>query len=238
MPPYARMHEAMSIRFSLPRNAPSDAFFNDMPTEVREFLKYGFAQLETFPQDALVRLATQATRWLDPVEPAPEIEVLAREFNVDEQCMSAVVAVVTLQASALFAGMNPMPLEIFVTRAMSGGILNEDHAAATRAFAEQQLKPQSAAFSDALARANSSTDIVPSFQDLDTTIDLRVAAVNEERVVTVPIVVATLRTDVRDQRLVFQMTPRDVGQLLQELKELAERIDRAKGVVTQPVRRK
>ena len=228
----------MSVRFSLPRSAPSETFFEGMPPEVREFLKSGFAQLGTFPQDSLARIASQAYRWLDPAEPAPKIETLAREFKVNEPTMSAVVAVVTLQASALFAETNSLPLEVFVSKATSEGVLDEDHAQMIGAFGEKHLKPRRVEFSDALARANSSTDIVPSFQDLGTTIDLRVAAIDEERVVTVPIVVATIRTDIRDQRLVFQMTPRDVGQLLQELTDLARQLDRFKGVSAQPVRRK
>lgn len=227
----------MSIRFSLPqsRSASSDVFFRNMPAEVREFLKAGFAQLETFSQDSLEKIARQASGWLDPAESVPEIEAIAREFKVDGLTMSKVVAAVTLQASALFAGINPMPLKVFVSEVTNRGILKEDHAPTILAFGKQHLNPRSSAFFEALARANSSTDIVPSFQDLNTTIDLRVAAVTEERVVTVPIVVATMRTDVQDQRLVFQMTPRDVGQLLQELGDLAKLLDRFKGATTQPV---
>ena len=232
------MHRVMSVRFSLPRVGPGDAFFKNMPPEAREFLKSGFAELEKFSQDSLERIASQASGWLDPSESAPEVDSIAREFKVDESTMSAVVAVVTLQASALFAGINPMPLEVFISKATSGGILREDHAPTILAFGEHHLKPRSTAYIDALARANSSTDIVPSFEDLDTTIDLRVAAVNEGRVVTVPIVVATMRTDVRDRRLTFQMTPRDVSQLVQDLKDLSERLDSFKGATTQPVRRK
>ena len=228
----------MSVRISLPRNAPRDAFFKDMPPEAREFLKSGFAQLVTFPPESLTNVASQVIRWLDPTDPAPEIDVLARELKVDQQTMNAIMAAVTVQATALFAGMYRMPLDMFVKNAINAGILESDHANAVKDFSHNYIETRSAAFADALARANSSTEIVPSFQDLDTTIDLRVAVVNDQRVVTVPMVIATLRTDVRDQKLIFQMTPRDVGQLLQQLEAITKQLDRSKGLTDQSVSRR
>ena len=236
--PYATMHRVMSIRIPVPPNAPSDAFFRGMPAEVRDFLKSGFSQLATFPPRSLANIASRVNRWLDPAEPAPEIDALARKFKVDQPTMSAIVAAVTFQASALSAGIHPGPLEVFVTKATDAGILKREYAPKIQEFGDKYLVPRSAALSDALACANSSTDIIPSFLELETTIELRVAAFDDQRIVTVPIVIAALRTDVRDQKLIFQMTPRDVGQLLQKLEAITKKLDRSKVVKTQLVSRK
>ena len=224
----------MSPQLTLPTAVPGDAFFDDMPPEVIEFLESGFSQLVPLPPESLKSIVSQAIRWFDPTEPAPEVGTLARESKVDAPTMNAIMAAVTFQASALFAARHSMPLHAFVTKAINTGVLKKDYAPTVQAFGNEYLEPRSAAIRDALARANSSVRIVPSFQSLDTTIDLRIADVTDERVVTMPVVIATLRTDVSDRELLFQMTPRDVGQLLRRLEAVTKQLTRLKGMTTQP----
>ena len=224
----------MNPQFTLPTAVPGDAFFDDMPPELREILESGFSQLVTLPPESLKSIVSQAIRCFDPTEPAPEVGTLARESKVDAPTMNAIMAAVTLQASALFAARHSMPLHAFVTKAINIGVLKKDYAPTVQAFGNEYLEPRSAAIRDALARANSSVRIVPSFQSLDTTIDLRIADVNDERVVTMPVVIATLQTDVSDRELLFQMTPRDVGQLLRKLEAVTKQLTRLKGMTTQP----
>jgi hypothetical protein len=209
-----------------------------MPKEVREVLESGFSQLATLPKKSLKSVASQVTRWLDPSEPEPEIDVLARGFGVAVPTMSRIVAAVTFQASALFAGPKPMPLSTFVSKATSAGVLKEGYATAIEKFVKIYLIPRRSALVEALARANASSRQVPSFQNLVTTIDLRVVRVTDQRVVTTPIVIATMRTDVQDQELLFQMTPRDVGGLVQQLTDVTKRLARCKGMTTQLASRK
>ena len=223
----------MSLQFTIPTAVPGDAFFDEMPPEVSEFLECGFSQLVTLPPESLKSIVSQAIRWFDPTEPKPEVDTLARESKVDVATMKAIMAAVTLQASALFATRHPMPLQAFVTKAINTGVLMKDYAPTVQAFGNEYLEPRSAAIRDALARVNSSIHIVPSFQNLDTTIDLRIADVNDKRVVTMPVVIATLRTDVSDRKLLFQMTPRDVGQLLRKLEAVTKQLTRLKGMTTQ-----
>ena len=220
----------MTLQFAVPATAFDDAFFDDMPTEVRAFLASGFSQLVTLPPESLKSLADQVIRSLDPSEPAPEIGTVARELDVDVSTMQAIMAAGTLQASALFGALHPMSLSTFVTKAISARVMEQEYAPAVQAFYKEHLDPYRAALYDALARAYSSTLIVPSFRSLATTIDLRVAHTNDERAVTIPIVIATLRTDIEDQELLFQMTPRDVGQLLKRLETLKKQLTRSKSM--------
>ena len=223
----------MNIQFTVPATAFDDTFFEDMPTEVRAFLASGFSQLVTLPPESLKSLAGQVITWLDPSEPAPDIGTVAREFDVDVSTMKVIMAAVTLQASALFAVRHPMPLSTFITKALNAGFLKQEFAPAAKAFYKEHLDPHRAALFDALARAHSSTLIVPSFRSLATTIDLRVATANDQRALTMPIVIATLRTDIEDQELLFQMTPRDVGQLLRQLETLTKRLTHTKSMTIQ-----
>ena len=218
----------MSLGLLVPTSVRSDVFFEQMPTNVREYLGTGFSKLAKLPQASLTGVASQVNGWLDPVEPGPEIDSLARKFKVGHPDMAAIIGAVSLLASACFGGPSPMPLDTFVAKAKKAGILRASDAAEIQVFGDEFLTPHRLALFDALARENSSTNIVPSFQHLATAVDLRVVAVNDERVVTVPVVIATLQTDVGDKELLFQMTPRDVDQLLRQLQELSEQLSRSK----------
>ena len=199
-----------------------------MPANVREVMKSGFSHLGTLPRESLAIIAGQVIAWLDPSEPAPEIGTLARECNVDVSAMDAIQAAVTFEVSLLFNPKHQVSLPTFISKATTSVILDRNDASAVQAFSETHLQPLGAALSDALARAGSSLQHVPSFDRLETTIDLRVAAVDGHRVVTVPVVIATLRTDVNDRELLFQMTRRDVVELMKQLEEIAERLTQSK----------
>lgn len=210
--------------------------FENMPSEVREFLKVGYSHLSAIPAASLDVIANRVREWLDPACAEPDVAVLARDLGVDVETVESLKAAVMLQTTAIFSGVRSMPLETFVTRAMNAGALKEEHAAAVKRFGDEYLNKHHADIGDAIARAQSSTHIVPSFRSIDATIDLRVATVREHRVVTMPMAIATLQTDVRDRNLIFQMTARDVDQLLQQLKTIGEQLSYARDMTTQGTR--
>lgn len=222
----------MNRIFSLPAGVPSDAFFDGMPQEAREFLAAGFSTLANLPTASSQDIASQASRWLDPQEPEPEIGALADRFGVGRDDMTRIISAVSLLASAQFAEPSAMGFDAFVSQATNAGILTASSAASIQAFSETLFGLHRVAVSFALARAHSSTRVVPSFRYLATAVDLRVAAIDDERLVTAPVVMATLRTDVEGQEQIFQMTPRDVGQLARQLQDLAEELSRFKNATT------
>ena len=222
----------MKFQFRVPTRAHADALFGNMPPEVCAFLASGFAHLATLSPEALKNIASQVTRWLDPAEPAPRTEILAHELKLDVSNMNVIVAAVTFQASALFAANCSM--DTFVAKAIETGVLKEEYVPAVRVFGEKHLGPHSAALNESLARGNASTRILPSFHSLSTTIDLRVATVDDKHVVTVPVVIAGLLTDVDDEQLLFQMTRRDVDQLMEQLEEVTKLLARYKDMTIKP----
>ena len=222
----------------VPPSLLNDTFFDDMPKEVREVLDSGHSQLATLPKKSLKSVANQVERWIDPSESELEIDALAREFDVAVPIMSRVVAAVTLQAQVLFAGPKPMPASTFVSKGTRAGVLKEGYAVAVEDFVNTYPMPHRSALVDALARVRASNRQVPALHNLATTIDLRVVRITDRRVLTMPIVLATFQTDVQGQELLFQMPPRDVGELVQQLTKVTKQLARCKGMTTEPASRK
>ena len=146
--------------------------------------------------------------------------------------MNAIVAAVTFQASALFAA--NCSLEAFVAKATETGVLKEEYVSAVRVFGEKHLGSHSTALNESLVRANVSTRILPSFHSLSTTIDIRVATVKDKHAVTIPVAIAELLTDVDDEKLIFQLTRRDVDQLMEQLGKVTKLLARSKDMTIQP----
>ena len=210
--------------------------FENMPPEVREFLKVGYSHLAAIPVASLDVLANRVEEWLDPACAEPDVASLARDLGVDVETIESLKTAVMLQTTAIFSGVRSMPLETFVTKAINAGALKEEHAAAVKHFGDEHLNKHHADIGDAMARAQSSTHIVPSFRGIDATIDLRVATVREHRVVTMPMAIIGLQTDVPDRNLIFQMTARDIDQLLRQLKTIEEQLAYARNMTAQETR--
>lgn len=223
----------MSLLFRAPISEPS---FENMSPEVLEFLAVGYSHLATLPPASLDAIASQVSKWLDPACAEPEVATLARDVGIDAEAVDSLRVATLLQTTATSAGVRPMSPDAFVTKAMEAGALKGEHAAAVKRFGDEYLKKHSAEISDALSRAQSSTHIVPSFRSIDVTIDLRVAAVSDHRVVTMPVAIVSLQTDVPDRDLIFQMTARDAGQLVQQLKTVGEQLAQFRDTTTQPSR--
>ena len=224
----ATMHP-MSVHFRVPSSGIPP--FRDMPPPVREFLAEGFSHLAALPSSSLDTVAAQVSRWLDPKYPQRN-DAIASDLNLDVEVVSALLPSLSLLASSLFSNVRPLSLDAFVATATEAGVLREDHAAAVRAFGAERLERHQASIRDAIARANASLSIVPSYQGIETTIDLRVATVHERRVVTMPMAIVALTTDIPDKDLVFQMTPRDVDELIRQLRSVATKFAHCDNMTT------
>ena len=213
----------------------AQALFEDLPPPVRAFLATGYSQLAALPSASLADIASRVSRWLDPRYPYPTAATVATELAVDVGSMDHVISAVTFQATTLFTSPHLPSMDVFISGAIAAGVLETDHAAAARAFAER-LDPHRSEIQKALARAKSSTEIVPSFGNLEATIDFRVSAVDGSHLVVTPMVLAVLQTDVSSQYLVFQMTPRDVYKIQQDLESLIEQLHKYEDMAVVPDR--
>ena len=199
----------------------AQALFEDIPPPVRAFLATGYSQLAALLPATLDDIASRVSRWLDPRYPYPTAATVATDLAVDVESMDHVISAVTFQATTLFSPTRSLSMDVFLSGASAAGVLATEHAAAARGFAER-LNHHRSEIQEALTRAQSSTEIVPSFGNLETVIDFRVSAVNGSRLVVTPMALAVLQTDVPSKYLVFQMTPRDVHKIRQGLESLTE----------------
>ena len=212
------------------------ALFEDMPPAVRAFLATGYSQLAALSPASVADIASRVSRWLDPRYPYPTPAAVATELAVDVGSMDHVISAVTFQATTLFSPARPMSVDVFESGAIAAGVLESEHAAAARAFADR-LDRYRSEIQEALTRAKSSTEIVPSFGNLEVAIDFRVSAVDGSNVVVTPMALVVLQTDVASQYLVFQMTPRDVHNVRQGLDSLIEQFRTYENMVVVPDRK-
>ena len=206
-----------------------------MPPPVRPFLSKGFSQLAELPPVALDAIAGSVSRWLDPRYPPPKTATVAGDLGVDDSRVNSVIGAVTFQATMLFSSIPPMPADVFVSEAVDATVLEAQHAAAVQAFADDRLYPCRSAIHDALVRAQSSTRVVSSFESFEVAVDFRMANDADSRLLLMPMAVAVLRTDVADQHLVFQMTPRDAHQLRERLESLIQQFESYEQMTQQEV---
>ena len=223
----------MSPQLTVPADRPSDHFFSKIPPQAAESLTSGFSQLHGLTPDQLEALVSYVIAWLDPSELLPDMGVLATTCQAEPSEMTAMAAAATFQASAMFTAKPPMQPRTFVEKATHAGVLPTDHASTIADFGANHLEPSRDAFQAAFARGRSSIQVIPCFTGLSATIDLRIVDLGRNRFVTLPTAVALLTTDVDDEKLVFQMTRRDVKQLMDRLKSLDEQLALAKDTRTE-----
>ena len=193
------------------------ALFREIPTRARADLVRGYSKLAKLPRDVHRSLADRAARWLDPRYPPPAASDLPTGTEgVDRSVINAV----TFQAGALFA--LGLETDAFVSAGIEASVLDEDTAPVVRSFGAEFLAPHHREIQNAVACARSSFEIVPSYADFHTTIDLRLITPKDAEPApnVAPMVIAFLKTDVSGQHLLFQMTPRDVHSFHQQLDSL------------------
>ncbi|MDE2906083.1 MAG: hypothetical protein OXQ28_08355, partial [Acidobacteriota bacterium] len=178
-----------------------DTAFDNVPPVVRGILSRGFSRLVEFPSESLDKIASQLSLWLDPTGPAPKTKAIADELEVHVDTVTPVLMAVTFFASTVFADTSTTSVDSFVDKAVGAEVLQEGDVDRVRAFGKERLEAHRAAIRTALTREQSSTYIIPSFQAFDATVDLRVASVDRQRPIIMPLAIASLRTDVADRQL-------------------------------------
>ena len=226
---YALQCGAVNISFHM--SSPDTPPFEDMPPPVREFLAGGFSHLAGLSSASLDAVAAQVSRWLDPKYPQ-RTDTIASDLKLDVGIINALLPSLSLLASSLFSNVRPISLDGFVTAATAAGVLKEDHVPAVRAFGGERLERHRASIRDAIARGSASLSVMPSYQGFEATIDLRVATVEEDRIVTMPMAIVALTTDMKDKNLVLQMTPRDVDEFIRQLTSVAQKFSHCDKMTT------
>ena len=202
--------------------------FDDLPPEVGEALHEGFSHIADLSPASLKLLASEVSRWVDlgHVRPTP----IVLDPPVEAETLDLMASAAAFQATALFSPVRRMSTEDFVAGAVRAGIVGKEHAEAVSRFGSAYLNAHKEDIENALGRSYASTQIIPSLSGIQALVDLRLVGTRGSRAIATPVVIMGLTTDVEGERLIFQMTPRDVNSLLKQLKGVSRRLEEAGGM--------
>ena len=193
--------------------------FSNVPESVKARVRDGLVVLAKLPTDRLANLVEVIKKSVHSKN--PPFDSYAEDFDVSSEEMSSLMMAATLSASILSAG--TFSAEEFVQTVVEGQFLEETHTAPLLEFAKIVLEG-AYPFGDALSRQRLASQIIPSFVEWYTTIDVRVRVQGEQVSDTVPVLIVHLLTDMEERPTIFQMTKEDVEQLIKQLQEVKSQL--------------
>jgi hypothetical protein len=201
-----------------------DVVFRDIPPEVKIFLKRGFTLLTTIPQEKYSDLIATAAANLDASHLAPKLTAeIASSLSITGTDAVALLALASLIVSVL-AQRQDTP-EDFVEAARKAGILEPGAVQASLGFA-RLVQTDRGPLALTIERARIGVAVLPSFQQLTTTTDVRLGFKKGRSDLAVPVVIAALATD-STKNLWFQLTKGQLEQLIARLQEAKGELEAA-----------
>jgi len=198
--------------------------FTDTPDSIRTFFRRGFAVLSKLSPERYGELIAVAAENLPASHLAPNVPAeIASAMGVTKPEAMALLGVATLLTST-FTQRQELP-EDLIGVLQKAGILESAHIPATRAFSELVLRDRDS-LTMTLERARIGVEILPSFQQLSTTTDVRLALKKGRISLAVPIIVAGLATDA-NKRLWFQLTKKQLEGLIAQLQDAKRDLESA-----------
>lgn len=214
------------IHIPLGGTVPIKEILSQMPQSAKAIVQNGFSVVARLPEPAHSVLLQSVLESAGQRGTANE-KHLAKTLNISvDEATSAVAALGLL--SALTSTGDQTPENVFQAMIDAGIISDSMKPAAQRLLPKiAQLKPSVA---KAVTRQRLTDAVLPSFDDFDAEVDIRIGG-KEHAGLAVPVAVAFLDTDARDQRLWFQLTKQDVEGLIEELNDLLKRFKEAEELI-------
>lgn len=193
-----------------------------MPEAVRLFFRTGFRVLReevaSDDYEVLVDATLASMSGLDD----PEESELAERLSVSPEQVRPLLA-----ASGLLVGSVSVSksdeLDDFLQALVDAKLIEEEQTEPVAKFATE-LAQQRERLRTNLEQTSLASDLLPSLEDVDVVLDLRVSVKNETVAMHVPIAIIRLETDDYDQKLVFQTTESQLGRLIKHLKASQEKM--------------
>ena len=198
--------------------------FADAPKAVLVFMKRGFRLLSTLGSEHYGKLIRTAGANLQSGHLAGQVvPELASAINTTKDDSLALLAVASLVVS-VFTQRTETP-DQFVKAAEEAGVLEAEAVPAVLAFCKTVLDDR-----DTLAvtveRARIGIEVLPSFEGLSATTDVRLGFKDGRVDLAVPVVVALLRTD-SSKNLWFQLTKEQLQMLISKLQDAMRNVELA-----------
>lgn len=198
---------------------PGD-IFAEMPVSFRSFIYRGFEKLAHIEQPKIDSLADMLAQGFEITDDAKLTEV-SRSLDlptVDTRSVGAalgmLIAFVTSRDD----------LDEVITAGSEAKAIPEQSVEKIRLIAHGLAKNKSA-LTDIVEHSSLASEVAPSFQRLDTTVELRFGFEEEKITKTVPVVICYLQTDSRDSCSWFQLKRSDVTRLIEQLKRIELQLD-------------
>jgi hypothetical protein len=210
--------------FRIPIMAPDglESVFVSMPDPVKSFAREGFALLSELNES---RFSTFVSLIKEEIgSPAqPELEALREKLGLNTRKAGTLSMIAAFATVVVTSGESS---EKAVQAAEGAGVLPAGSAAAFDRLV-QELRPQEAAFRESIKSSELASEILPSFDEIDTTVDLRLGFDREKVSASIPIIVAHLKTDARESHVWFQMQKRDIVRLISQFEKLLKQLEEA-----------
>jgi len=215
------------LHIPLSGEIPIKELLSDMPAAPKAILRKGFSVIAKLPESGhsvlLKRVLANAGRH-SPVEE----EQLAKDLGISVDEATGAVAALGM-FSALASTTHGETVEQVLQGVIDSGLISvSEKPGFLRILPKvQQIKPE---LSKTVATRRLMDAVLPSFDDFEAVVDIRIGD-HEKGGFAVPMAVALLDTDSRDQRLWFQLTKQDVETLIEKLNLVLKRFKEAEDLV-------
>jgi hypothetical protein len=203
-------------------SAPIESIFDSIPSGMKAHLRAGFTVLSRLSTDSIAKLAAHLGSGIESLRQA-EIEDLANVIGITISESQELTATLGF---ALAAVTSEIDAKMFTTAASRAGVLSEDSIPGFfRLLAA--LEPQKAAIRRSMRNQRITSEILPAYEDIELTVDLRLGFEKGVVDVAVPVVIGYLTTDDRDSRLWFQLGKSQLIELISKLEKIRTQLELA-----------
>lgn len=205
---------------------PIKEILSDMPPAPRALIKKGFSVVAKLPESAHSTLLKSVLASAEQRRPSGD-EHLAKDLNIPVSEATAAMAALAMLSAIAFTS-KATSQDVLQATIESGLISDAEKPALLRIL--PKLAEITPTIGKAVTRERLLNAVLPSFDDFDAELDIRIGG-KEHAGLAVPVAVAFLDTDSRDQRLWFQLSKDDVEGLIEKLNLLLKRFKEAEELI-------
>jgi hypothetical protein len=196
--------------------------FSDLPRSAKTFLMGGLnilARIHSSQPGIIVRIAVEAAAGVEPT-----VSDLSAKFGLNERDSQALVGAISFLVLVL-SHPNPEPVPTVVEGLVAAEVLDSAAKAAVATVLNDVNREATA--TAAFRRSSIATRLLPALTELNSVIDVRLDFEKDQPTVAVPVALVHIDTDTADHEIRFQMTKRQLEEVIEELRKTLSRIEAA-----------
>ena len=200
-----------------------EAAFDALDDHEQESIRLGLEQLADLAEGERSQIVKHAITYLDPAQLFPDIHGFSEKAGVDIRQTFASMVALSFLMRVLFVLSDTRSATSFTDDAKRKGLLSDESEAQLQHIIKDHILPLAQSVNDVFAKGASISSTLPLCPSFRSAIDMRVAMTDDDRHLMTPVAVIRLSGEGLSDS-VFQVTRRDVKQLMEELNELDERL--------------